>query len=191
MRVDVSGHVFVFPYECACCSSPPDCELTISSTRSWGKRVRHFETKAWQIPYCSNCLRHIRSMQAAGAFARLFTCLSILLGVIVGFGVDGILGAGMGILSVTATVVVFSTKLRGARAECSPNCAKAEAAIDYLGWSGTLHQFEVSSQRFAFDFMTANQRKLVNLSPAARSLLLPTGPLVTQGISRSPHRYKN
>ena len=119
----------------------------------------------------------------------MFTVLSIVLGVVVGFVIDPYLGIGVGIASVIATVVVFGKKLRNARAECGTNCVGAEAAIAYLGWSGTLHQFEIGSQRFARDFMIANQQKLVNLSLEARGLLAANGSALTPSASRSPRRY--
>jgi hypothetical protein len=187
MRVDVSGQRFVFPSECACCGATPDSALTISASRSRGSKVVHTETKSWDVPYCTDCIEHLRASQAAGSFARLFTFLSVLLGVLIGFGVNPYLGAAIGILAVVGTVMVYGKKRDQARAECDANCVNVDAAIAYLGWYGTLHKFEIGSQQFACDFMTANQNKLVNLSSEARSLLSASG---SQGSrSRSPHRY--
>jgi len=188
MRIDVSGRIFAFPHKCACCCAPPDTELSISASRTWGSKVVHTETKSWGVPYCSDCIKHLRSMKAAYAFASWFTVFTVLLGVLIGFRVDLYWGISTGILALISTIAVFGMKLRDARAECGPNCAGANAAIAYLGWSGTLHSFEINSQRFAGDFMTANQRKLVNLTPEARALLSSSSPAPTPNVSRSPGR---
>jgi hypothetical protein len=189
VRVDLSGHNFVFPNECACCGAAPDGELTVSASRSWGSKVVHTETKSWDFPYCTGCIRHIRAVEAAGSLARLLTFLSILLAVLVGFGVGPYWGAAIGILAVVGTVVVYGKRLRQARAECGANCVDADKAIVYLGWYGTLHRFEIGSQHFARDFMTANQNKLVNLSSEARTLLSSSGSGFKPSASRSPRRY--
>lgn len=188
MRVDVSGKSFVFPNECACCSTTPDTSLAVSASRSRGSKVVHTESKEWDIPYCCDCVKHIRAFEAAGSFARLFTFLSILLGGLLGFAVNPYLGLGIGILGVVGTVVVYGNKVGEARAQCSTNCVNVDVAIAYLGWYGTLHTFEIGSQRFACDFMTANQNKLVNLSSEASTLLSASGSVV-KSVSRSARRY--
>src|ERR1035438_9787503 len=106
MRVEVSGQSFVFPHQCACCGTAPDNSLTVSASKSRGTKVVHTETKTWDVPYCSGCIQHIRSAEAAGSFARLFTILSLVLGVLLGFGVDPYLGTAIGILGVVGTVMV-------------------------------------------------------------------------------------
>jgi len=190
MRVDVSGHRFVFPNQCACCSATPDCELTVTASRSRGKRVVHTETKSWDVPYCVRCIGHVKAVGAARSLATLLTFLSILLGGVIGFGVDPFLGATFGILALFGTVVFHRRQLGQIRAECNAHsCVNADKAIVYLGWQGTLHRFEIESQRFACDFMKANQNKLVNLSAEARSMLSANGASSEQIVSRSPRRY--
>jgi hypothetical protein len=61
MRVDLSGHTFVYPDECACCGGVPDRELTVWARRSRGTRVIHTETKLWDVPYCTARIEHIRA----------------------------------------------------------------------------------------------------------------------------------
>lgn len=188
MRVDVSGHSFVFPNECACCGGGADCDLTVSASRSWGSKVVHTESKSWDVPYCTGCLKHIRAFEVAGSFARWFTVISVLLGGLIGYGIDPYLGVAIGILAVGGTVLVYGRKLSIARAESSPDCVDLNRAIDYLGWSGTVHKFEFTSRHFACNFMRANQNKLVNLSFEARNLLSADGLTFTPSSSRSPRR---
>jgi hypothetical protein len=189
MRVDVSGRIFNFPHKCACCYATADSSLTISATRSWGKKVVHRESKSWDVPYCSRCVQHLRSVRAAGQFASILSFFSIILGILVGFGTNIYLGIGVAISSLMVTVFVFARQLKNARAECGLDCVRAEAAIAYLGWSGTLHQFEISSPHFARDFMAANQKKLVNLSSESVALMSSGGSELRTSVSRSPRRY--
>ena len=189
MRVDVSGHSFVFPNECACCGGTPDSELTVSASRSRGSKVVHTEAKSWDVPYCTGCIKHIRAGDAAASFARWSTVLSILVGLLIGYGINPYWGAAIGILGVIGTVVVFGRLLRNARAKGSANCVTLHRAVDYLGWSGTLHKFEITSRPFACKFMRANQNKLVNLSFEARGMLLANDSTSTPSESRSARRY--
>lgn len=189
MRVDLSGHSFAFPDECACCGGAPDCELTVSASRSHGTKVVHTESKSWDVPYCTGCIEHIRADEAAGSFARGSTVLAVLLGVLIGIGAGPYWGAAIGILGVIGTIVVFGQLLRRARAKGSTGCVGLGRAVNYLGWSGTLHKFEITSRRFACNFMRANQNKLVNLSFEARTLLSATDSGFKPSGSRTPRRY--
>jgi tellurite resistance protein len=66
-----------------------------------------------------------------------------------------------------------------ARAMCSPVCAPPQRAISYLGWHGTVHQFEVASATFASAFLASNAKKVVEADSTARALLeapRPTAP---------------
>jgi hypothetical protein len=105
------------------------------------------------------------------------------------FGINLFLGAAVGVVAIVGTIAVFGMKLRQARAACSPNCVDVDRAIAYLGWYGTLHKFEIRSQRFASDFITANQKKLVNLKSDARQLLTAGDSAFKPTMSRSPRRY--
>jgi hypothetical protein len=189
MRVDLSGHSFVFPNECACCGGVPDRELTVWARRSRGTRVIHTETKLWDVPYCTGCIEHIRDEKAAALFAKWSTAIAVLLGLLIGVGAGPYWGAAMGILGVIGTILAFGQLLRRARAKGSTSCVGLRRAVYYLGWSGTLHKFEITSQRFACNFMRANQKKLVNLSFEARVLLSATGSAFKPSGSRSPRRY--
>jgi ribosomal protein L28 len=186
MRVDVSGHLFSFPRACACCGAVPDSTLTVSASRSRGSRVVRTEGRSWDFPYCTRCIKHVQRAGTMRMLVRQFIALSVLLGVIVGFSESAYLGFGIGILCVVATVAVGFKLHNLAR---GPGCVDADSSIAYLGWSGTLHQFEIASRRFAFDFMVANRRKLVNLSAEAISLLSAEGADRAPIGSQSPRRY--
>ncbi|HZU43096.1 MAG TPA: hypothetical protein VE994_10520, partial [Terriglobales bacterium] len=91
---------------------------------------------------------------------------------------------------MVGTAVLRGKSLAEARALCSANCVTVDRAVSYLGWYGSLHQFQIISQRFARDFMLANQSKLVNLSPEAQNILGANNPS-GGNTPRAAHRYIN
>jgi hypothetical protein len=191
MRIDVSGHSFVFPNRCACCSGTPSTSLPISASRSTGKRVVHTKTNVWDIPYCAQCIAHVKAAENTKLLAWALGIASVVIGVLMAFSNDSPApGFVTGLIGLTLTVVVYRYGMTKARALCSAQCACVGKAVGYLGWHGTLHQFEVSSPSFARDFLTSNERKLVNLSNEARSLLASTGAIPKSNVPRSPRRYR-
>jgi hypothetical protein len=190
MRIDLSGQSFDFPDSCACCHGIADRLLPIPATKSSGKRVIHTEQNVWDVPYCDRCLGHFRAAESARSLARGLTISSVLGGVVIGYFVNTAIGIIIGILGVVAAVFLHSSQMDRARAMCSANCACVGRAIAYLGWHGPLHQFEIMSSRFAGELMAANPRKLVNLSPQARSLL-ESMPMASSTTRRTPRRYRS
>jgi hypothetical protein len=191
MRIDVSGHSFVFPDECACCGDAADAELGVSATKTSGKRVVHRKTNAWDIPYCGRCVGHVKSAQAARMFALLLGFSSIVVGAFLWYAVNpgiGILGGSVTLLGATLGCSMWMSE---ARARCSSACVCVGSAVAYLGWHGTLHKFDVKSASFARDFMTANRSKLVNLSPQARNVLANAGTVSNTNAPRTPRRYQS
>lgn len=152
--------------------------------RKWGNTK--VESKG--VPYCTSCVKHVEAVERARLFARAFTFLSLLTGLLVGWSVAPYWGVAIGILAVVGTVAVHTQLMRFARSGCSGSCVDVYRAIAYLGWSGTLHKFEITSRQFAHGFMTANQRKLVNLTPEAMNLLSAEDSTLTR-TSRSARRY--
>lgn len=173
MRIDLSGHSFVFPENCACCHGVPDQQLTISASRSSGKRIIRTQTNVWDIPYCSGCLDHVRAAESAGNFARVFTVLSLIIGAFVCYSANIAAGALTGVSALATTILVFRAKLLQAHAMRTTECACVGKAIAYLGWHGTLHRFEVASHRFAADLMVANSRKTCKLMARTAPLPVP------------------
>jgi hypothetical protein len=188
MRIDLSGQSFVFPDKCACCGQPPDSELAASASKSSGKKVVHTKTNVWDFPYCGRCVGHVKSAEGARAVAWILGILSIVLGLFLGYAVNATTGMVIGFLAIIGTGLIHKSQMAQARAQCSVDCVCVGRAMAYLGWHGTLHQFDVHSPHFARDFVVANQSKLVNLSTQAKNLLAGAGATVkTSG--RTPRRY--
>jgi hypothetical protein len=189
LRIDVSGQKFVFPNVCACCNGKAEAELTISASKSKGKRVVHTTTLCWPISYCARCVNHIRAIEAAAFSANVLVFLSLLVAALVWYSVGAMVGFIAALLGIVASQVTRNKLTTQARAMCGPDCACAKRAVSYLGWHGTLHQFEFTSADFARRFMEDNQRKLVNLTPEARQLLTLGGSKQLPNAPRAPSRY--
>lgn len=189
MRIDVSGHSFVFPDKCACCCGVANTQCYISASRSTGKRVVHTKTQVWDVPYCARCASHVMAAKGSRSAALLLVGLSILLAVLVGYFLTPSAGVTIGAFGVVGSLVVHSRLMAKARGQCNAECVSVDKAIAYLGWHGTLHQFEMSSPHYASDFMVVNHTKLVNLSPQARNLLASSDLPPQKNAPRAPRRY--
>ncbi|MCS7270090.1 MAG: hypothetical protein NZ703_03300, partial [Gemmataceae bacterium] len=67
--VQISARISRWPEVCACCCRPADTTILVSATRTKGKRVIQTESKSWHVPYCSNCLEHIKVVQELKQFS--------------------------------------------------------------------------------------------------------------------------
>jgi hypothetical protein len=189
MRIDASGHNFVFPHKCACCGGAADTELGASATKSSGKRVVHTKTNVWDFPYCSRCVGHVMSAEGTRTVALILGIVSVSFGLFLGFVASATSGVMIGTLAIVGTGFIYRRGMAKARARCGADCVCVGRAMAYLGWYGTLHQFEVSSPQYAHDFMKSNQSKLVNLSVQAKNLL--AGSPSPKTDARTPRRYQS
>lgn len=164
MRVEASGYQFVFPQMCACCGSQPETALTVSATKTSGKKVVRTQTNTWDFPYCSKCVEHT-NMATFAIIAMVVVGIIVL----VVFGLIHII-AGL-ILGAVAAVGIYIWLMKYAKGLCSENCVCVGKAVSFVSWDGTRQIFEIVSPKYAGEFMLANQRKLINLSPKARNLI--------------------
>jgi len=189
MMVAVSGNIFSFPPECPCCGGTPDTTLPIFAARASGGRQPRAETRVWDVPYCLRCISHMNAHEKLRPLARVLTVLSVLIGMVVVLASGLYWGLAAGILSLAATLGIFTAWSKHVRSLCSPDCAEAGGAITYIGWQASVHEFEIRSQRFARGFLVANRKKLVNLSPEAMSLLAASNKAIGSDMARSARRY--
>ena len=138
------------PAVCACCGRPSDTVVPNTATRVEGKRVIRTKTSSWHIPYCSACAEHDRVWPGASAF-EVFVLTILTCGIYLYF---------------------YIQRRERALAMCGTACARPRQAFAYLGWHGTVHQFEVTSPVFAHAFLAANAKKIVGADQAARQLLV-------------------
>jgi len=129
------------------------------------------------------------SAEGTRTLAWILGIMSVALGLFLGFVVGAASGVIVGTLAVVGTGLIYRRGMSKARARCGANCVCVSRAMAYLGWHGTLHQFEVVSAHYAHDFMKANQSKLVNLSVQAKNLL--AGSPTPKTDARTPRRYQS
>lgn len=171
MRVEVSGRQFNFPPHCACCGAPANTTFTVAATKTTGKKVVHTSTNTWDFPYCSACIAHIKAIRQANATATALGIGTIVLALFCYLGVAPWLGVLISFLGAVGTIFIYNQLSTQAKALCGSTCACVTHGVAFLNWDGTQQVFEIVSQDYALDFMIANQKKLVNVSPQARQLM--------------------
>lgn len=123
--------------------------MAVSAIRVQGKRVIRTKTSTWQFPSCSRCDEHDRAWPRASG-------LEVLV---------------LTVLTCGLYLYFYVKRRQRALAMCSRACARPCRAVAYLGWHGTVHQFEVASEVFAHAFMTSNARKVVGADSQARAVI--------------------
>lgn len=64
-----------------------------------------------------------------------------------------------------------SASRKNARAQCFPDCACPWQAVSYLGWNGTRESFAFAQNGYGVEFMLANLKKVVSVSPDGQEIL--------------------
>jgi hypothetical protein len=166
MRIELSGHKFTFPQQCACCGAVPQTTRSASATRTTGKKVVHTNTKSWDFPYCFACSAHVQAAAGALGAAGAVVTVALLAAGYVCFGLDQTaISIFLCIAGIGGAIAIFNTLMSKAKAMCSTTCAAVKSAVGYHGWQGACHMFEVLSPDYALAFMLANQNKLLNVRP--------------------------
>jgi len=190
MKVELSGHKFDFPRHCACCDAGAQTTLSVSASRSTGKRVKHTTSKAWDFPYCATCVEHVQAAKWAtiGAIST-FVCgvfLALASGANSPLPSTAIFWSG-----VAGSIAIYVVLLARAKNMCHAQCSGVRTAVAYQGWHGTLHKFKISSPAYSHRFMTANQSKLVNVRPEVWQWLQANGMRTETTTAQSPRRYQS
>jgi len=113
---------FVFPTNCACCRGKADIELTVLARRKRPDLVDSTFEVAWDIPYCSPCVKHMKLTKDAGVFVIFLGLVSVASGVLC-YRVAPFLGIPIGIAGLAGTFVLYKTLMARARKQCCPGCA--------------------------------------------------------------------
>ena len=190
MQVDLSGQKFVFPPQCACCGNPPQATLTAVATRTTGKRVVHTTAKSWDFPYCAQCLAHVQAADQAKTTALCLVIASLLAAACLYFFTGiAVLACIAAVGGIGGSIAAYNNMMLKAKAQCATTCACVQRAVQYLGWQGTCHMFEVVSHAHALAFMTTNQKKLVNVRPEVWQWLNANGCGTPMQQAQSPKRH--
>jgi len=68
------------------------------------------------------------------------------------YAVNAPTGLVIGFLAIVGMGLIYRNQMAQARAHGGVDSVRVGRAMAYLGWHGTLHQFEVRSPQFARDF---------------------------------------
>ena len=117
-------------------------EIQVSASKSTGKKVVHTRTNAWDIPYCRSCLIHVNALRSAHSATVLVIVLSMILAGILAYVANGYVSLAVAVAGLVGAMMIRRKMVSQARAQCSPQCAAVAEAIRYLGWHGSLHQFD-------------------------------------------------
>jgi hypothetical protein len=168
MHIQVSGYLFDWPSACACCGEAPTIYLPASFTRTTGRRVKRKDTRAWQIPYCDACTRHVRRFETANGMVTpgLILCAVGPLALLLTGGVSPGAFWGVVALAFVLLLVVYAALRVRARAATRVGCSSVGPAVRYQGWDGSVHTFSMDSSEFGEAFRVANRRKVLG-QPAA------------------------
>ncbi len=176
MRVDLSGHKFIFPQHCACCGAMPQTTLAASASRSTGTRVVHTTSKSWDFPYCAQCTEHVRIANNAASTTAIIVTVSLIIASYLYFMTSvQILGGLVAVAGIVGSIFAYNSLMTQANNLCGQGCACVKSAVGYLGWQGSCHMFEITSPGYASAFMVANQSKLVNVRPEVWQWLQANG----------------
>lgn len=171
MRVEASGYQFIFPQHCACCDTKADTALTVSASKSSGKKVVRTKTNTWDFPYCTQCKKHIEAADTANILTGVVCVISLVAAGYLGSKV----GAFIGVIGLVAALFTYIKLMAHAKSMLKASCACIGKAVGFLDWDGTRQVFKIVSHEYARKFMVANSRKLINVSPEARHLLEGAG----------------
>ena len=190
MMVAVSGQLFVFPPQCACCSGRSDSVLVVAATKSAGKKVVHSQTNTWNVPYCTACLSHVAWTQRGKQWLRGSIGFGMVIAILACI-VSMWLGAVLLVLAVGFGVRMNAKCQATAKSICGTLCTNHAEAAFFLGWHGSVNSFDFMSRSYALAFMIANQRKLVNLTPDAAQLLNSAGIQPSSGRAQFAQRHRH
>ncbi|MFT3837931.1 MAG: hypothetical protein QM723_13150 [Myxococcaceae bacterium] len=148
MRLSISAKHFTVPEMCVCCGETADVLRAAVATRVTGKRVHHIHQKSFNFPYCARCVHHLDHWPTEpfwGPWLAIFCTL--------GFWMPRHLKAA-------------AARERAALDLLLPSCVcNRQPPVRLVGWNGTITTFDLDSNKFAYAFMRANSKKLLDIEP--------------------------
>jgi len=112
------------------------------------------ETQGWDVPYCGQCLEHIR-MDTSRPGGNLGGAVA---GALIGGPVGLLLGLGSAAYSLYGAAKHQSQLEKLLR----PTCVAVGPAVAYRGWYQDTHEFTFLSWSYAEDFRRENAGTLVS-----------------------------
>jgi len=157
-RVAVAGERLTWPMRCACCFEPAGASFNAEHTGGEGLFSLFQTTRTWEVPYCAQCLEHVRlaaespvpSVGRLAAAPLVGAALGGPIGLLVGLGgaaAAGIMGAAQRSSTLAALV--------------KPTCVASGPAVAYLAWDHGAHTFVFLNRDYVAAFRAENAARLV------------------------------
>lgn len=142
-----------FPNQCPCCGGIPDTFYNIAKPESNDNSTA--DSKFWKIPYCSNCLNHIKEYKKSRKILNWGILLSVFTA---SFTLQFYAIPGLIVFIISA---IFSSKqLTKAKSLTQSACSSQSEAIVYNGWNGREHRFTFTNKEYSELFILYNNDKL-------------------------------
>jgi hypothetical protein len=152
--IEVVGSELRWPSRCICCFEPSDTTMHVQHTTGGGFFGMFQETRGWDVPYCSQCVEHIRleGERPGGNFG------GAVAGAVIGGGLGLLIGLG------SAAYSLFGAASHQTRLEAllRPSCVAVGPAVSYRDWYGDTHAFTFLNWNYADAFRRENGGTLVS-----------------------------
>jgi hypothetical protein len=158
-RVQISANLLTWPNECSCCGRNANTKFRAVASRTTGMIVRNTTTSCWEVPYCSQCVRHKETFKSA----ENWFSASFVLGVFVWYFVTQLNGAITGFIAGVVVailgVIPYKNAVNKTKKTMSESCCCLTNPVQYLEWHGTSHTFVFASKAYLDLFLSANCRE--------------------------------
>jgi hypothetical protein len=152
--IEVTGATLQWPPNCACCFEQADSAFRVEYTTGGGFLGLFQETRGWDVPYCSQCLDHLRLDQRRPG--------GNLGGAVAGALVGGPLGLLIGLGSAAHALYGASKYQSQLEALLRATCVAIGPAVAYRGWYEETHDFTFLNWSYADAFRRENGGVLVS-----------------------------
>ncbi len=170
-KVRISSGVVRWPPMCACCMAPADgTDETAIPGQSHRTAAQSASGPRWQVPYCQDCLAHLRQSQSAGPPPWwVNTLVALVFGAIIFISWRHANWIIFGLMTITLALAALAVQSLWYRQQemaedaavrmCGPECSGPGPAVHYLGTSGPVHTFEFANGDYAEAFVEANPKR--------------------------------
>jgi hypothetical protein len=152
--VEATGASLRWPPRCACCFEPADSAFRVEHTTGGGFLGLFQETRGWDVPYCSQCLEHVRLDQERPG--------GNLGGAMAGAVIGGPIGLLIGLGSAAHALYGAAKHQSTLESLLKPTCVAIGPAVSYRGWYEETHDFTFLNWSYADAFRRDNDGVLVS-----------------------------
>jgi len=158
-RVQISANLLTWPSECSCCGRSSDAKFRASASRTTGIIVRNTTTSWWDVPYCSQCVRHNEAFESAANWFSVSFVLGMFLWYFVAQSSGTIAGFIAGLVVTILGFIPYKIAVNQAKVIISESCCSLTNPVKYVEWHGSFHTFVFSSKAYLESFLSENSGK--------------------------------